>query len=184
MGVGEVACLAGAPGRRGRLNRKRLSRKQESKTMPNRTIWFVVADAARAEALVKRKGESGYETLRSWENPDAQLKAHDMGEDRPGRAFDSLGPHRSAMEPRETPKEAAKRDFARELVGALDAAVAAGEVQRIVLLAPPRLLGEIRALMPPALAAAVREDHPKDYTRLPRAELFQRLDEIRLPPAS
>ncbi|WP_439580153.1 host attachment protein [Elioraea sp.] len=147
--------------------------------MPNRTTWFVIADAARAEALVKRKGKPGYESLRSWENPDVHAKAHELGEDRPGRAFDSLGPHRSAMEPRETPKEAAKKDFARELVADLDAAVAAGEAQAIVLVAPPRLLGEIRAIMPASLAAAVREDHAKDYTQLPRAELFARLDELR-----
>ncbi|TQF84840.1 host attachment protein [Elioraea sp. Yellowstone] len=147
--------------------------------MPNRTTWFVIADAARAEALVKRKGVSGYETVRTWENPDVHAKAHELGEDKPGRAFDSLGPHRSAMEPRETPKEAAKKDFARELVAALEAAVTAGETQAIVLVAPPKLLGEMRALMPAGLAAAVREDHAKDYTQLPRAELFARLDEMR-----
>lgn len=147
--------------------------------MPNRTTWFVIADAARAEALVKRKSASGYDTVRTWENPEVHAKAHELGEDRPGRAFDSLGPHRSAMEPRETPKEAAKKDFARELVAALEGAVAAGETQAIVLVAPPKLLGEIRALMPAGLAAAVREDHAKDYTRLPRAELFARLDELR-----
>jgi protein required for attachment to host cells len=152
---------------------------EEREPMPNRTTWFVIADAARAEALVKRKGVSGYETVRTWENPDAHAKAHELGEDKPGRAFDSLGPHRSAMEPRETPKEAAKKDFARELVAALEAAVAAGETQAIVLVAPPKLLGEMRALMPAGLAAAVREDHAKDYTQLPRAELFARLDEMR-----
>jgi protein required for attachment to host cells len=147
--------------------------------MPNRTTWFVIADAARAEVLVKRKDRPGYETLRTWENPDVHAKAHELGEDRPGRAFDSVGPHRSAMEPRETPKEAAKKDFARELVADLDAAVASGEPRAIVLVAPPRLLGEIRAIMPASLAAVVREDHAKDYTQLPRAELFARLDELR-----
>lgn len=147
--------------------------------MPNRTTWFVIADAARAEVLVKRKDKPGYETLRTWENPDVHAKAHELGEDRPGRAFDSVGPHRSAMEPRETPKEAAKKDFARELVADLDAAVASGQPQAIVLVAPPRLLGELRAIMPASLAAAVRDDHAKDYTQLPRAELFARLDELR-----
>jgi protein required for attachment to host cells len=147
--------------------------------MPNRTTWFVIADAARAEVLVKRKDRPGYETLRTWENPDVHAKAHELGEDRPGRAFDSVGPHRSAMEPRETPKEAAKKDFARELVADLDAAVASGEPRAIVLVAPPRLLGEIRAIMPASLAAVVREDYAKDYTQLPRAELFARLDEMR-----
>lgn len=147
--------------------------------MPNRTTWFVIADAARAEALVRRKGVPGYETVRTWDNPDVHAKAHELGEDRPGRAADSFGTHRSAMEPRETPKQAAKRDFARELVAALDEAVAGGEAQAVVLVAPPRLLGEMRAIMPAALAAALRGDHAKDYTRLPRADLFARLDEMR-----
>jgi protein required for attachment to host cells len=147
--------------------------------MPTRTTWFVIADAARAEVLVKRKDKPGYDTVRTWENPDMHAKVHELGEDRPGRAFDSLGPHRSAMEPRETPKEAAKKDFARELVADLEAAVAAGAAQAIVLVAAPKLLGELRAVMPASLAAAVREDHAKDYTQLPRAELFARLDGIR-----
>lgn len=147
--------------------------------MPSRTTWFVVADASRAEALVKRRGESGYDTVRTWENPDAHRRDAELGEDRPGRAFDSLGPQRSAMEPRETPKEAAKKDFARDLVAALDAAVASGEADAIVLVAAPRLLGEIRAKLPAALAERVRETVAKDYTQLPRAALFARLDELR-----
>lgn len=147
--------------------------------MPSRTTWYVVADAARAEALVKRRGESGYDTVRTWENPDAHRRDAELGDDRPGRAFDSLGPQRSAMEPRETPKEAAKKDFARDLVAALDAAVASGETDSIVLVASPRLLGEMRAKLPASLAERVRETVAKDYTQLPRAELFARLDELR-----
>ncbi len=147
--------------------------------MPLRPTWFVIADAARAEALIKRRGETGYDTVRTWENPDAHRRDAELGEDRPGRAFDSLGPQRSAMEPRETPKEAAKKDFARELVAELEAAIASGEAEAVVLVAPPKFLGELRALMPASLAAKVREEVAKDYTRLPRAELFERLDELR-----
>ena len=147
--------------------------------MDKPVTWFVVADAGRAEAMVKRRGETGYDSVRSWENPDAHLKSHEMGEDRPGRAFDGLGPQRSAMEPRETPKEAAERDFARELAAALDAAVAGGEAQRIVLVAAPRLLGDLRPLLSRAVQGAIAGEHAKDYTTLPRAELFARLDELR-----
>lgn len=147
--------------------------------MEKPVTWFVVADAGRAEALVKRRGESGYDSVRQWENPDAHYKAHEMGEDKPGRAFESTTSRRSAMEPRETPKEAAERDFARELAAALDAAVAGGEVQKIVLIAAPRLLGDMRPLLSRTLQAAIVAEHAKDYTKLPRAELFDRLDELR-----
>lgn len=143
--------------------------------------WFVVADAGRAEALVKRRGESGYDSVRSWENPDAHLKAHEMGQDRPGRAYESSGTRRSAMEPRETPKDASEHDFARELAGALDAAVASGEAARIVLIAAPRLLGDMRPMLSRAVQAALAGEHAKDLTKLPRAELFARLDEVRPP---
>jgi protein required for attachment to host cells len=147
--------------------------------MDKPVTWFVVADAGRAEALVKRRGESGYDSVRMWENPLAHLKAHELGEDRPGRAFESSSARRSAMEPRETPKEAAEHDFARELAAALDAAVAGGEAQRIVLIAAPRLLGDLRPLLSRAVQGAIAAEHAKDYTRLPRAELFARLDEFR-----
>jgi protein required for attachment to host cells len=147
--------------------------------MAKPVTWFVVADAGRAEALVKRRGESGYDSVRSWENPAAHLKAHEMGEDKPGRAFESTGTRRSAMEPRETPKDAVEHGFARELAEALDAAVAGGEVQRIVLIAAPRLLGDMRGLLSRAVQGALVAEHAKDYTKLPRAELFARLDELR-----
>ncbi|MCS6892861.1 MAG: host attachment protein [Rhodovarius sp.] len=141
--------------------------------------WYVVADAGRAEALVKRRHESGFDTVRTWENPLAHLKAHDLGSDKPGRAFDSLGAHRSAMEPHENPKDVSERNFARELADALAAAVAAGEVERIVLIAAPRLLGMIRPLLSPAVTAVIHSEHAKDYTKLPRADLFARLNELR-----
>lgn len=147
--------------------------------MPARPTWFVIADAARAEALIKRRGGTGYDTVRTWENPDAHSRDAELGEDKPGRAFDSLGPQRSAIEPRETPKQAAKKDFARDLVADLEAAVASGEAEAVVLVAPPKFLGELRAVMPAALAQKVREEVAKDYTQLPRAELFARLDELR-----
>jgi len=147
--------------------------------MPARPIWFVIADAARAEALIKRRAETGYDTVRTWENPDVHRRDAELGADKPGRAFDSLGPQRSAMEPRETPKEAAKKDFARDLLADLEGAVASGEAEAIVLVAPPKFLGELRAMMPASLSHKVREEVAKDYTQLPRAELFARLDELR-----
>jgi protein required for attachment to host cells len=147
--------------------------------MDKPVTWFVVADAGRAEALVKRRGESGYDSVRSWENPLAHLKAHELGDDKPGRAFESSSARRSAMEPRETPKEASEHDFARELAAALDAAVSGGEAQRIVLIAAPRLLGDLRPLLSRAVQGAIAAEHAKDYTRLPRADLFARLDELR-----
>jgi len=147
--------------------------------MDKPVTWFVVADAGRAEALVKRRGESGYDSVRTWENPLAHLKAHELGDDKPGRAFESSSARRSAMEPRETPKEASEHDFARELAAALDAAVPGGEAQRIVLIAAPRLLGDLRPLLSRAVQGAIAAEHAKDYTRLPRADLFARLDELR-----
>jgi protein required for attachment to host cells len=55
--------------------------------------------------------------------------------------------------------------FGREIVGALTTAVKEGRCDKIVLVAPPRMLGRLRALLPVGLAARVVESFPLDLGR-------------------
>lgn len=144
--------------------------------------WFVVADAGRAMAYMRRLDRPGYDEVARWESADATKPARDLVSDRPGRAFDSRGGQRHAMEPPTDPKLLAKRAFAAELAEALSGAHAAQHYEHLILFAPARVLGEIRKrLAAPASEALVRAID-KDLTKSPALDLYATFDAARSPP--
>jgi protein required for attachment to host cells len=147
-----------------------------------RKCWFVVAGATRAAAYRRRADRPGYDEVASWEAPEAGKPARELVTDRPGRAFDSRGGQRHAMEPHEDPKDAARRAFAGTLAAALGAAQDAGRFEALVLFAPPRMLGMLRNDLPANGAAAVARAIAKDLTRLPALELYAAFDAALAPP--
>ena len=145
-------------------------------------ILVLVADAARGELLRRRLGAPPFETVATFANPDARLPDRALGEARPGRAHESVGPRRSAIEPRMTPRAHALAAFADALAAALAGRLAETPGARLVLAAPPRLLRMVEARLPQRAAAAVVRTLPKDLTRLPRLALQERLAELIAAP--
>jgi protein required for attachment to host cells len=152
--------------------------------MPKKSeVLVLVADGARGELLRRVRGAPPFETVATFSNPDARLPDRKLGEARPGRAHESVGPRRSAIEPRTTPRTHALVAFADTLAAALDGSVKAEPGTRLVLAAPPRLLRMIEARLPSKSAAAIARTVPKDLTRLPRLTLQERLSEMVAAPA-
>lgn len=144
---------------------------------------FVVANGSHGKAYLKRLGESGYDPVLVWVSPDARAKDTTLGEDRPGRSFASAGATaRSAMEfdgKDDSPKEHAKRDLARLMAEEVTAALRAGTVHSVVLVAPAPVATAIRDHMPGDLRKALAGEEHHDLTGLPMADLFIRLDALR-----
>lgn len=65
--------------------------------------------------------------------------------------------------------------FAHEIAQVLAAAVTAHEVRDLVLVAPPRFLGDLEAALPKGAAAHVTARVTKDLTKLERHELGRRV---------
>ncbi len=117
--------------------------------------WVVVCDGRKALVL-ENAGDEKFLNLRTrevYEHPDP--KTHELGTDAPGRTFSSVGTERSAMEQM------------RKLADRLDAAVNAGLVKSLILIAPPRALGVLRQTYSHNLRAAVRAEIDKDFVKLP-----------------
>jgi protein required for attachment to host cells len=140
--------------------------------------WYVVADAGRAAAYVRRDDGAGYRLVARWmselvlpsdRQPDAT--------DKPGRAFDRMGDHRHAMET-VPPKELIKQAFGRGLAQALNKARSEGFYEDIVICAPARFLHELRDNLDKNTAQVVARSEPKDLTKLPEQELFDAFDEL------
>lgn len=144
--------------------------------------WFVVADAGRAVAYARRQDRPGYDEVARWESADATKPARDLVSDRPGRAFDSRGGQRHAMEPPSDPKKLAKLAFAVELAEGLSAAHASRQFEKLVLFAPARILGEIRKRLPRPTAEVLARAIDKDLTKSPALDLFATFDAVLAPP--
>jgi protein required for attachment to host cells len=69
-----------------------------------------------------------------------------------------------------------EQGFARKLVGELETAREAGAFTRLVLVAPPKFLGQLRAELHAPLAALVVKSVDSDYTHMPQGDLAKHVD--------
>ncbi|MEZ5558173.1 MAG: host attachment protein [Pseudomonadales bacterium] len=106
--------------------------------------WVVAADSVRARLFKVAKGRR-LEEVADLVAPEDRLKNQDINSDRGGRAFDSMGRGRHAMEKSESPHEHAVRTFAARVVERLEHGRTAGEFDKLVVVAAPRMLGYLRA---------------------------------------
>ena len=106
--------------------------------------WVIVCDGKKA-LILENVGDEKFLNLKTREVQEhADPKTSDLGTGAPGRAFNSVGGGRSAVEQTDWHKQEEDR-FLQKLVGQLDHAVEAGEVKSLVIVAPPRALlrGEV-----------------------------------------
>jgi protein required for attachment to host cells len=133
--------------------------------------WIVVADGARARVFVNEGVGKGVTERLDRAFVGSRRLNQDIQADRPGRAFESTGQARHAMEPRTDPHRHAEREFIREFVAWLAEEARTSPMDRLVLIAAPQTLGDLRQLLPKPLAAKVTGELAKDLTRATPAEI-------------
>jgi protein required for attachment to host cells len=140
------------------------------------STWIVVGH--RAGARIVAHTRSGLELVDTIEHAAGRLKDSEMGSDRPGRAFSSAGPGRSAHSPHESARDHAAQGFANQLAETLRAARNEHRFDRLVLVAEPRFLGMLRASLDAATAALVHDEAHKDLAHVPLHDLRSHLSDI------
>jgi protein required for attachment to host cells len=138
--------------------------------------WIVVADGAKALVL-ENVGGRGVPDLRTREvhdHPDP--KTREIGTDKPGRSFSSVGHGRSAMEQVDWHEQEEQR-FLAKLAARLDKAVLGGEASSFIVVAPPRAIGVLRKEFSPHVRKAIKAEVEKDYVKMPVDEITRRLAE-------
>ena len=136
--------------------------------------WVVVCDGAKALVLENagnRKTPS-LKTKEVYEQDDP--KTHELGTDKPGRAFSPAGHGRSAMEQADWHDQAEQR-FLGKLAIRLDKAVLAGETPSLIVVAPPRAIGVLRRAYSSHVRQAIRAEVEKDYVKMPIDEITRHL---------
>jgi len=147
--------------------------------MKKTVTYILVADGARARLYANHGMGKGLQPV-SGATHKADLHHHDRDilSDRPGRAHNSVGKARSAMDPQTEWHRFEKHKFAREMAKVLDAAAANKAFDRLVLVAPPGTLGDLRTELSDMTRKMVTAELPKDLTRHAEQELPQHLGAV------
>jgi protein required for attachment to host cells len=104
---------------------------------------LVLADGKKA-AFFRNQGFNGQVRLKQLQRFGIEnLASHEMGWDRPGRAFARFEPRRSAYEMPDF-HEVEEARFLEDLAQAIEVEMSAGQFFKLVIMAPPRALGLLR----------------------------------------
>ncbi|MGE3165706.1 MAG: host attachment protein [Planctomycetota bacterium] len=138
--------------------------------------WIVVADRAGALIFASVPGAQKLELVATLEHPDGRLRNHDLDADAPGRSHDRHGAGRHSVEPQQSATRHDSAKFAHEVSERLETARVQSRFDQLILIAPPRFLGELRAVLSDPTRGLVSHSVAKELANLPRAELVSTLE--------
>ncbi|MCR9139678.1 MAG: host attachment protein [Alphaproteobacteria bacterium] len=129
--------------------------------------WILIADSNRAHMVENTGPGHGLRQLPDigWSAP--QQAGH---KDDSGRSFNSVGSMRHKMEPNQRTGEHGEA-FARAMFADLVRLKQRGGFDRLILCAPPAMLGHLRKQLPDQLKSDVTAEVAKDLTQIALARL-------------
>jgi len=126
-------------------------------------IWVLVADGEKA-LFLRNEGDDKYPHLEVFREVHEDNPAtHDQGTDRPGRMQDGNNAHRSAVQETDWHR-LEKARFAKDLADRLYKMAHHHKFKKIVLVAPPVVLGELRKDLHKEVADKVTAEVAKTLT--------------------
>lgn len=135
--------------------------------------WILAMDGRHAKVWECRDLSGSLRVV-----PDYSFDAEDqtsfsraLKSDRPGRSFASSGARRSAIQPKSDPHDLEKARFAAQVSERLTQAAEERQFEQLVVIAPPKLLGEIRNTYSRSLQAALIGEVAKELA-------YQNADDI------
>lgn len=143
--------------------------------------WLVVAHRAGARIFSIHDHGRSLRLVEDLDHPRGRLHDGAIDADRPGRAYDSVGGGRHAMEREEGASERDAADFARVVAARLEQGRVEHACDAIVLVAEPRFLGLLRATLDRPTAALVGASLDKDLAHLAATDLAAQLGEVLQP---
>ena len=129
--------------------------------MTNST-WILVAHRGGARVFENKGPGKGLNLLHDIPHPEGRLKNKDIGADKPGRSFDSLGQGRHSLSTEQEPTAHVAVQFAKQLCTMLDDGRSQQRYGKLVLVAEPRFLGNLRAALSNSTATLVTATLDKD----------------------
>ena len=135
--------------------------------MKPKTTWVLLANAGQARICVNEGRNDGISEIEGMTFENELLPARDIMADKPGRAYDSVGGGRHAMEYASDPAEHAEQKFANQLGAILDKARTDKQFDRLSIAAGPSMLANLRSALTPQTRSCIHAEIDKDYTKTP-----------------
>lgn len=146
--------------------------------MRPKTTWILIADGARARIVVNEGPGKGIRQVEGADFRADHPPSSEMATDRPGRSFDSAGSGRHAMAPPSDPHRTAKQDFVTRLAGFLSDQLSEANFDRLIVVAPPQSLGDLRGALSGPVHSLISAELAKDLTHIPTEDLPEHLEEV------
>lgn len=145
--------------------------------MKKNVTWILIADGATARIFANDGPGKGLQPAVPNEFKHLQSRTRELGVERPGRTSGRSTP-KSAIEPHVDWHREEKAKFGRDMAGVLDAAAGRKSFDRLILVAPPRTLAELRHALSPKTKELVQAELGKDLTNVPFIDLPKHLEDL------
>jgi protein required for attachment to host cells len=139
--------------------------------------WILVADGASARVFDFHPGNRRLELVHEMRSVAARTKTSEIMSDNEGRRADTGPNQRSTVGPVDAQRHA-KGEFGRDVAGWLDAAAAEHRYERLVLVAAPQMLGDLRPMLSKPTTSKVTKEVAKDLTQFSERDLASHLEDI------
>ena len=143
------------------------------------TTWVVVADSSRGKIYLQDQPNSALQETADLVHPSARLHGVDLSSDRAGRHVGAFGQGSHVFDTRTEAKEHEAENFAKEIAERLESARTSGELQKLVLMAPPEFLGLLREQLSDELRRLVVEEIAKDLVTHSADEVRDKMQHAR-----
>jgi protein required for attachment to host cells len=139
--------------------------------LPNEPTCVVACSAANARFWLSNSRFGEWKLLTEMHDELAANRESEFASDRPGRSFDIVGRGRHAMSRSATAQELESLRFARSVAKYLNSAVAKSEVKKLILLAAPGFLGQLRTELSDTALRAVALAEPTNLDDLEETQI-------------
>ena len=143
-----------------------------------KTTWILVAHRGGARLFENHGPGKGLQLVEDIPHPEGRLKSGEINADKPGRAFDSFGAGRHSLSQEHEAADQVSLMFAKHLCDKLEKARAENRFGGLVLVAEPRLLGELRAALDKPTTALVSATLDKDLVGVENRDIPKRLGSL------
>jgi protein required for attachment to host cells len=155
------------------LPRANVNRTRESSMTHHKLAhgaWVFVGDGQKALFLIN-EGDEKFPNLRRLSvEVHRDPPTHEQGSDAPGRAYSSVGWGRSAVEETDW-HELEKERFAASIADRINKAAQSAAFKQLVIVAPPKILGDLRHELTKETETKILAEIPKDLTHHTIAEI-------------
>jgi protein required for attachment to host cells len=154
------------------------SKRTYSCDMKHTRTWILVADGGRARILETTGKRQDLHLVTGSQSCLSNPPSHELGRDAPGRVYESVGHARHAVEPRSDPHTALEALFASQLATMLADHLAKDDFDRLVVVAPPVMLGNLRKMIKAEVRDKIIAEIDKDLTHVPNNEIASLIEDV------